>query len=464
MKTTFYKIWTPVFDNNIDALIPEVWAQEALMVLEAQAVGLNFVYRDFEDEIAQAGDIVNAHRPGKFSMKRKWHNDDVVSQDATAENVPVALNQHLYTSFIIRDGEEALSFKRLREMYLIPALSSIVQGVDLMILSQVYKFLGNSVGKLGTPLSKQAVVDVETKFNTLHVPPGARYGLLTPQQKGDLSMVAEFSSAEKIGDNGTAVRTGSLGLLLGTNWVMAQNAPSIAPGNTTYATALTANEAVGSTVLNVTAFTTEHDAHKGGWLTVAGDMTPQKIVNIDASGETITISPGLKYACASTAAVTIYVPGAINLGAGYAAGWLKPITVDGFSVAPQAGQLISVGPIISGSHANWNVDQYSALQASTTELLLDVPLDALKADNGMVGIGPSGNYGLCLHPNAMAFVSRPLPEPITQGAQSFVAKFNDLAIRVVITYDGVKQGHRVTVDMLCGIKVLDTNLGIALLS
>lgn len=458
------KIWIPVFDNSIDALIPERWAQEALMVLEAQTVGLNFVYRDFDEEVAQAGDVVNAHRPGTFSMKRKWHNDDVVVQAATATNVPVYLNQHLYTSFLIRDGEEALSFKKLRNMYLIPALNSIVQGIDVMILSQAYKFLGNSVGKLGTALTKQSIVDVETKFNTLKVPQGARYGLITPQQKGELSMVAEFTSAEKIGDQGTAVRTGSLGLLLGTQWVMAQNAPAIAAGNSTYATALTADEAVGSTTLNVTAFTTEHDLHLGGWLTVAGDMTPQKITALNATAETLTISPGLKYACASGAAVTIYVPGNINLGAGYAQDWLKPIVIDGFTVTPQTGQLISVGPIVGGTHGAWNVDQYSALEASTTSMLLDVPLDAAKVDNGVVGIGPAGQYGLCLHPEAIALVSRPLPLPITNGADAFVANYNDLSIRVVITYNGTSQGHLVTVDMLCGIKVLNTSLGICLMS
>jgi hypothetical protein len=458
------KIWKPVFDNDIAALVPEVWAQEALMILEAQTVGLNFVYRDFSDEIARFGSVVNAHRPAAMTMKRKWHGDSVVDQDVTSENVAVTLNQHLYSTFIIKDGEEALSFKQLRQMYLVPALQSIAQGVDVMILSQAYKFLGNSVGKLGTALGKQSIVDVETKFNTLHVPPDRRYGLLTPQQKGDLSMVAEFSSAEKIGDDGTAVRTGSLGMLLGTQWVMAQNAPSIAATNSTYTTALTANSAAGDTVLDVTAFSTEHNVHRGGWLVVAGDMTPQKITAIDASGETITISPGLKYACLSTAVVTIYIPGEINLGAGYVSGWLKPIVASTFSVAPQTGQLISVSDVYAGTHRAWNLDQYAVLQGSTTSLLLDVPLDADKVDNGVLGIGPAGNYGLCMHPNAIAFVSRPLPLPITRGAESFVANYNDLSIRVVITYDGVKQGHRVTVDTLCGIKVLDTNLGICLLS
>jgi len=143
---------------------------------------------------------------------------------------------------------------------------------------------------------------------------------------------------------------------------------------------------------------------------------------------------------------------------------LKPMVLKTFSVAPQTGQLVSIGPIVGGAHGLWTDNQYSVLQATTTSLLVDIPLTATRVDSAVVGIGPAGNYGLCMHPNAIALVNRPLPLPITRGAESFVANYNDLSVRVVITYDGVKQGHRVTVDMLCGIKVLDTNLGICLLS
>jgi hypothetical protein len=161
MRKFHLRIWTPVFDgNSIDALIPEVWAQEALMVLEANAVGAGLVYRDFEDEIAQFGDVVNAHRPRKFTAKRKGYDDDVVPQAAIADNIPVPLNQHLYTSFIIKDGEESKSFKSLRDMYMVPALEAINQAMDIMVLSQVYNFMDNAIGKLGTDLTEDDIVDV----------------------------------------------------------------------------------------------------------------------------------------------------------------------------------------------------------------------------------------------------------------------------------------------------------------
>jgi hypothetical protein len=36
-------------------------------------------------------------------------------------------------------------------------------------------------------------------------------------------------------------------------------------------------------------------------------------------------------------------------------------------------------------------------------------------------------------------------------------------MRVVMTYDGNLQGHLVTCDLLCGVKVLDINLGTVML-
>ncbi len=467
MKYFLGKIWTPVFDDNdIDALIPEVWAQEALMVLEANAVAAGLVYRDFENEIAQFGDVVNAHRPRKFTAKRKGYDDDVVTQPAIADNIPVPLNQHLYTSFIIKDGEESKSFKSLRDMYLIPALESINQAMDVMVLGQVYNFLGNAVGSLGTALDEDIVVDVETKFNTLKVPPGQRWGLLTPQAKGQMSKIDKFTDANRIGDDGTMIRTGALGFLYGTNWVMAQNAPFISAERETSATAITTGgAAIGATSIPVTAFTTEHDTHLGGWLTVAGDMTPQKIVALDAANDELDISPGLRNAVVDTAVVTIYVPGNINLGAGYAADWYKEIVVDDITVIPEVGQLMSLDDATTPA-AFTSESAYAVMPGATaTSILPEVPLRAAVADDDIVGLGPSGNYNLCFHPEAIALVTRPLAAPAAgTGALSYVANFNGLSIRVVITYDGKAQGHLVTVDMLCGIKILNTDLGIALLS
>jgi hypothetical protein len=42
-----------------DAFIAETWALEGLAILEENMVAANLVHRDFENEIARFGDVVN---------------------------------------------------------------------------------------------------------------------------------------------------------------------------------------------------------------------------------------------------------------------------------------------------------------------------------------------------------------------------------------------------------------------
>ena len=73
------------------------------MVLEANCVGAGLVYRDFEDQIAEFGDTVNAHLPAKFTiaaiqlgnklsfgkecLKYLWANEKDISDKKVLEEI-----------------------------------------------------------------------------------------------------------------------------------------------------------------------------------------------------------------------------------------------------------------------------------------------------------------------------------------------------------------------------------------
>ena len=450
-------IWFPVYANNNDALIPELWAQESLLLLENQMVMGNLVHRDFEDEVAQFGDVVNTRRPTAFTATRKVDGDTLVAQEAQSTNIPVKLNQHWYTSFMIYDGEESKAFKELRDYYLVPAISSIAQAVDQSLCVQAYSFLTNVVGQLDTDPTKLTIIQAREKLTTNKCPLDGRNLVVTPNIEGVLLNIQDFVNAEKVGDDGTALREGSLGRKFGFNTFMSQNMPSIAAGNTTAGGQVdnVAGYAAGTTTMTVDTFVAA--VAVGTWVTIAGDMIPQLVTGtVGAPCTQLTISPGLSAAVLNNAVITAYTPGAVNLGGGYAADYAKTIVVNGFAVAPKSGQMISS---VATTY------RYGAMGTPTTiALLLDRPLEATIADTSVVGIGPAGDYCLAFHPNAIALVTRPLaqPKPGT-GALSYVANYNGLSVRVTITYSGSLQGHLVTVDILAGIKVLDTNMGCVLL-
>lgn len=457
MKKSISNKWLAVFANDNDALIPEVWAQEALMTLEANMVASSLVYRDFENEVASFGDTVNAHRPNTFVAKRKTDADEVTVQDAQATNVPVKLNQHLHVSFTIKDGEESKSFKDLVNLYLAPALQAEAQAIDEAVLGQAYEFMGYSVGKLGTNPTRSTVIAAKEQMNNNKVPMSGRNMLVSPNAEGSLLDIGEFIKANEVGDDGSALREGHLGRKFGFDFFMGQNVPSVAAGSTTVTGAVNfgAGYAVGSTALTVDGLSAAIAA--GSWCTIAGDMTPQMITGTTggATPTAIAISPGLKSAVLDDAVITVYTAGAVDLTAGYASGWEKEMVIDGFTVAPKTGQLMSIGTA---------ADRYSLLSTpTTTSMLPNRPLDAAAADDAVVGLGPAGEYCFGFHRNAVALVTRPLAQPRSgTGALSAVANYNGLSIRVTITYEGRKQGHLVTVDMLAGVKTLDTRLGVVM--
>ena len=445
--------------NNIDAFIPELWAQESLAILEENMVAANLIHRDFSNEISSFGDVVNTRKPGEFTAKRKTNSDNVTIQDVTATNVQVLLDQHIHTSFIIKDGEESKSFKDLVNEYLNPAMLSIGRMIDQIVLGQTYHFVdnyGGSLGNLTDTNAKSYILDTRKSMNENKAYVTGRNLILSPGSETELLKLDTFITADKIGDDGTALREASLGRKLGFDMWMCQNSAAPSAGNTTDTNgAVDGAQVKGTTALTVNGFTGD-DVSDGSWIDLGGYLYQVTASALTGGATTqLTITPGLKELAADAAPISVYSPGAVNLVAGYASGYSGPIVIDGFTVAPQVGQLVTFGT---------SATKYSAVETSLTSITLDRPLEAAIANNDAVNIGPAGSYNFAFHKNALALVVRPLAQPKAgTGALSAVANFNGLAIRVVITYDGDKQGHLVTLDLLCGIKVLDTALGAVML-
>ena len=443
-------VFLTMYVNDNTAFVPQVWAQESLMILEANMVAANLVHRDFSNEIAHFGDTVNTRKPGAFTAMRKGYSDSVTDQDATATNVAVKLDQHLHTTFVIKDGEESKSFKDLVTEYLAPAALSLAQAADEIVLGQTYQFLANAVGKVGTTIDATTIIAAKEKLNALKCPMQGRNMIVTPNQEGALLNIAGFTQAQAVGDDGTALKEGSLGRKYGFDMFMDQNAPSVASA-TAIATVAISNAggyAAGTTTMTITTTTTA--LVTGSWCLIDGQPY---MVKAGTTATSLVITTGLRYAVAQSAVVKGITSGTINLSAGYAAGWYKPMVFAGATLSQ--GQLVS-----SGS------DLYSVLSNSAAlSLVTDRPLATAAANGDVLGVGPSGEYGFAFHKNALAFVTRPLSTPRQgTGALSSVANYNGLGLRVTITYDGQAQGHRVTLDMLAGVKMLDVNLGCPVLA
>ena len=458
--------------NDNDAFTPELWAAESLMVLENNVVAAALVHRNFSAQVQMFGDTVNTRLHGEFSAQRKLDTDDVVIQDASSSNVAVRLDQHLHTSFLIRDGEESKGFKVLREEYLVPGMISLAQRLDEIILGQIYHFRHQSVGQLGVSPTRALVTAARNALNKQRVPTQNRRLLVTPNTETALLNIDSFVEADKLGDPGTALREGSLGRKYGMDIFMDQNVPSVTGTEVQQLGAVNnvGGYATGTTTITMDGITAGSALVNGGWLTIAGDLTPLQIVSSTGGTtptEVVIAAPGLREAVLDDAVITFLDTGAVNLGAGYANEYAKEIITDGFAGAgPTKGQLISLGGALAAAgESNGIYSAQSGPTLSNTAFWADRPLRAAFVDDSVVGLGPDGEYNFAFNEMAIALVSRPLAAPASgTGVVSTVMNWQGLSMRVTITYLGLKQGHLVTLDMLCGVKVIDPRLGVLVLA
>ncbi len=460
------KLSLTCFSNSLDAWVPEVWAAETLMITEANMVIGLLVHTDFKDEVQDFGDVVNTRLPATFTAERKGVNDDVTIQDASATNVAVPLDQHFHTSFLIRDGQESLSFKDLVKEYLNPAALSLAEAIDKVLLGQVYQFAENAVGVLGTfdsTVAKARILDTRQKLNENLCPVSGRNLILTSTTETEILKLDLFISADKIGDEGTAMREASLGRKLGFDMYMCQNASSV----TVAAGTGNADELAGDVVAGATTLTLDAAVlNNGQYFWLEDDEQPLRVAS--GGGTTTVVTDRVLKADVTAAASNLFevTEGDVDLAGhagvtAYGAGYDKRIKVDGTGT-PHVGQLVAFSTAASAAAVD---GEYSIIAIPATGyIVLDRPLDNAIGNNYIVNYGPRGEYNFAFHRNALALITRPLALPKEgTGALSGVSSFNDLSLRVTITYDGTKQGHLVTVDMLAGVKVLDVNLGAVML-
>ena len=458
-------------------LIPELWSRESIAVLEENLVMGALVHRDFSDQIAEFGDVVNTRKPADMSIRRKTDSDTVQYNDAVLNNVQVPLNQHFYAGFVIKDGERSKSMQDLIAIHLEPAMKAMGNGIDRAILGRLaHSLIGGPDDRVGrlTALSstnaKDTVLEARERLNRNLAFTSGRRLVLAPGSETSMLQTELFISAEKRGDAGTALEEARLGRILGFDTFMDQNVNGVMAGSakgrdvTSGVTsgAIDPGETGTLTEVDLTSFVVS----AGEYVILGGNDQPTWATNVtDAAGDTtaVTLNEAIKFAVSSGASITVY--NHAEAGAAYPAGYTKAIVVDTHAAGKNlaVGQLVSFGNTLGTRHT-YTVIEVEASTSTTSTVLLDRPLDTNVADGDEVYPGPAGDFNVAFNRDAVALVTRPLARPdSTMGARSFVASHNDIAMRATMQYDIDAQGTKVVLDLLAGIAVLDSNLATLLL-
>lgn len=464
-------------NNVIDSSIAEKWSFETLSILRDKLTIGNVIDQDFSPMLQDFGDTVNIQRPNKFSAKNKDENDDVTVQTSTLTNVPVVLNQLIHTSFRIRDQQLSLSIHDLIRLFLEPAAVSLAERIDRILLGQVYRFrqnrvpgANNVVGDLNAATVdnvKRLILQSGEQLHRNSAPTDNRWMFITPGSQTTIQELDIFNTADKVGDQGQALESAIIGTKLGFTFAMGQNVSEVltATSPAVQADELSADVAIGDTVIAVDA---GGGFAVGEYITLEGDLQPYRITAI--SGNNVTIFPSARRAILATASdIQQTNTGLVDLAGhsgvtAYPLGYKKQIKVDGTGV-PSRGQLVSFNT--AGTPNVTLAGEYSIVEVDLvggTFIELDRPLETAIIDNDVVGYGHAGAYNFALVPNALTMVTRTLATPPGGiGALSDTATIENLSMRTTLSYEGLKQGTLVTMDILMGVQILDENFGIPVL-
>lgn len=456
MSFDFHNDFSPVY-ADASVFAPNIWALEALSILKEKQVMTGLVYTDYSDEVASYGQTVNVQLPGEFQVNQKAVQGNVSVQEVSASNIQVSLNQHPEVTFTIEDVHLSKSRAELFSIYLDPAVHALARNFDLICMSQYAQFLDNQSGYidgLSTSNIVESIVDSRRIMNNNKAPDMGRNLLWNPNSEAIALQAEAFTSAERIGDNGTALREASLGRLYGYNNWMSQNTPAIsgAVDEVVGAVNNASGYAAGTTTLTVDGFTGELTA--GSFLKIGNAGVFRLVSETDTAGDTtsITIDNGLLRAVADDAVITVSDPAAVNNASGYAAGYIGSIALDGYTNTPVVGQMISFGDSATNPI-------YVIVKVSGANVTLDRPLESAISDDDSAHLGPNGDYNFGFTREAVALVSRPLALPQQANVTAGIASAGGMAIRVLMTYDNDRLATRVTLDALCGIKTLRSELG-----
>lgn len=134
-----------------------------------------------------------------------------------------------------------------------------------------------------------------------------------------------------------------------------------------------------------------------------------------------------------------------------------PIGATNIHVDTLSGALV-VGDILKIDGNQYAVVAAGALSAADQDITISPALKTAVKNDASVSIYGKHVANLVFHPNAFAFVTRPLIAPA--GVESYTTSYNGISLRVVRGYDMAYKREKLSVDVLYGYKCVYPELAV----
>lgn len=397
-------------------------AKECVRILDNELVMAKKVFRGYEEEFGKSingfevGDSISIKRPTDFTVR----DGAVMSvQDASEGKFTLTVDKQKGIDFQFTSKELTLNIKKLSERVIKPAMVQLANQVDSDLMA-LYTSVPSWVGTPGQTINSYSDFSKgPERMDEMANPTDMRCSVLSPADHWALL----GSQTTLLQNNlvGEAYTKGSLGNIGGVETYMSQNVPTHTVGVAT-GTPLT-NGAAQETTWAATQDTNTQSLITDGW---TNDTT-----GILKAGDIITIA-----GCNAVNPVT-----KADLG------FLRQFTVmaDADSGATTGPATLTISPPIITTGAQKTVS---------------VAGDTLGDGVAITVLGTGGtsyrqNMAFCK--NAFALVSVPMVYP--PGSVDVTREtYKGTSVRLIPVYDGTNDISKYRLDILYGVKAVDTRL------
>jgi len=309
---------------NVLSTVTPLLLARGVNTLRENAISPHLVNRDFETNAAQQGDTVTVYVP-----KPSVANDVVpgapgsqAADDLAYDPIPILLNNWKESAFTLSDKETKQVVNGAVPSVVDEKIKALANAVDVEVLSHYKEVFGFYTGVTKTsgawndPSSKRDILQGRRILNDQLAPVDSRYALWNSGAEAELQELPIWNEADKVGDNGTALREASMGRKLGLTHFMDQNLPMHLAG-----TADANYVANGAHPAAPTDLTGTVAVSAGAGTFVQGDIisfsnhSQTYVVTADYSGGAgnVSIAPGLQMALAGGETVTLQPSHAVNI-------------------------------------------------------------------------------------------------------------------------------------------------------
>lgn len=240
-----------ITSSNVANAIVKLVAVDALPALMGNLVMGNLVNRDFEPQLAQAGDTINVPIPPTLVANNIAEAGTVVTQSPNLGNAQITLNTHAEATFQIPDVTKVLAVPDLLQLYMRPAVVALAEKIESDLLGLYSQFTANMpVGTAGSAITEAAIDSAETALFQSKVPASQPKYLVTDANTySQLRQIPRFSEFQTAGEAGLrALVDGTVGKIKDFYVFRSQFVPKTGSSPTTTHNVAFAKDAIGLVV------------------------------------------------------------------------------------------------------------------------------------------------------------------------------------------------------------------------